>query len=484
MRKTSWVRGLWGVLGVALALGWPGMGAAVEFDVAADTPLVMRQGGGRVIIRALVRPARDTASRQRRAPLAVALVLDKSGSMEAEDKLEHAKLGALEALGILDPRDLVTVVTYDSSVRVAVPPREVGRGPRDPQLTRAIRRLSPQGNTALYDGVLTAMEELAPFAEEGFIPRIVLLSDGLANVGPSSRKELQALGRQCAREDITLSTIGLGLDYNEDLMTALAAASGGNAYFARDPGMLPDIFGRDMKDAVTITARKVRIRLRCPEGVRPIRSLGRTATAEEAGTLEVAIDNLYGSGEKYALFEVELPRKGEETSQDIATVELSYVDPATGEEHRDVKTLAVTFSDNEADVAQARHQEIVTQTALAMNAEAREKALALVDEGQAQEAAKLLRQRQHAVAALAAAPGAMAPIVEEELGVLGHLADVITSFGGLSSYERKQTLSEAYAQKNQQAPVVVSPPVSPDVHVDVNAPVSPDVSPDVSGDRP
>ena len=453
------------VLGVALVLGWAGVGAAVEFDVAADSPLVVRQGTQRIIVRALVRPG--TVRHRERAPLAVALVLDKSGSMEAEDKLEHAKLGALEALRILDPRDVVTVVTYDSAVRVAVAPREVGRGDQDPQLTRAIRKLSPGGNTALYDGVSTAMEELVPFVEEGFIPRIVLLSDGLANVGPSSREELQTLGRQCAREDVTLTTIGLGLDYNEDLMTALAAASGGNAYFVRDPGMLPEIFGRDMKDAVTIVARKVRVRLRCPQGVRPVRALGRTATAGDEGTLEVAIDNLYESGEKYALFEVELPRNSEHrVSGDIARVELSYVDATTGREFREERALAVIFTDSAEEASRSRHEDIVAQTALALNAEAREKALALVDEGKAQEAAALLHQRRDRLAVLAPGMGAAAPVMTQEAGVLEQLADHIAAFGGLSSYERKQALNEAYIQKNQQAPVLVSADVSPDMSGD------------------
>ena len=454
------------LLGAALVLGWPGGATAVEFDVAADTPLVVRSGEGTVIVRALVRP--ETERRQERAPLAVALVLDKSGSMEADGKLEHAKIGALEALQVLDPRDMVTVVTYDSSVRVAVRPREVGQGARDSRLTRAIRRLRPQGNTALYEGVLVAMEELLPFAEEGYIPRLVLLSDGQANVGPTSRGEIQALGRQCAQEGITLTTIGLGLDYNEDLMTALASSSGGNAYFVHEPGMLPEIFGRDMKDAVSIVARRVRIKLRCPEGVHPVRSLGRTATAEEENSLEVTIENLYGSGEKYALFELEVSPDEEALSRDIATVELSYVDPATGKELREERRLAVSFTDSEGEALRARREEIVSQTALALNAEAREKVLELVDEGKAQEAQRLLHQRQQALAAMPPAPGSgMAPSwLSSEIDALGFLEQSIASSGVLSSHARKQALNDAYVQKNQQAPVTTSPDVSPDVSPD------------------
>jgi len=206
--------------------------------------------------------------------------------------------------------------------------------------------------------------------------------------------------------------------------------------------------------------------------VRPVRSLGRTATAEEENSLEVTIENLYGSGEKYALFELEVSPDEEALSRDIATVELSYVDPATGKELREERRLAVSFTDSEGEASRARREEIVSQTALALNAEAREKVLDLVDEGNAQEARKLLHQRQQALAAMPAAPGSgVAPSwLSDEIGALGILEESIASSGTLSSYARKQALNDAYVQKNQQVPATTSPDLSPDI--------SPDISPD------
>lgn len=433
--------------------------APVVFEVRTDTPVVECRGGQRVIVRALVRP--DGRRVLSRAPLAVAIVLDKSGSMGADGKMENAKLGALEALNFLDPRDIVTLVAYDDLVTVLTAPRKVGDGADDPALSRAIRRLQPGGSTALYDGVATGAAQLRACVEQGYIPRIVLLSDGIANVGPSSTAALAALGRKLARQEMTITTIGLGLDYNEDLMTAVAASSGGNAYFARHSEMLPEIFARDMKDAVEVTARKVRITLRCPDGVRPVRVVGRPGTLR-GNTLETSIDNLYGTGEKYALFEVELNGRDAGTSFEAAELELEYTDAATGAVRREQSNVRVSFSKDVADVDRNRDKDVAAQTELARNAEVREEAIRLVDEGRATDATKLLEKRKNDLRSIAPSVGQAAPKLEAEAGIFDKLAQSITASGGMSSGERKQTMNDAYMQKNQQAPLTISDDVSGD----------------------
>ena len=433
--------------------------APVVFEVRTDTPVVECRGGQRVIVRALVRP--DGRRVLSRAPLAVAIVLDKSGSMGADGKMENAKLGALEALNFLDPRDIVTLVAYDDLVTVLTAPRKVGDGADDPALSRAIRRLQPGGSTALYDGVATGAAQLRACVEQGYIPRIVLLSDGIANVGPSSTAALAALGRKLARQEMTITTIGLGLDYNEDLMTAVAASSGGNAYFARHAEMLPDIFARDMKDAVEVTARKVRITLRCPDGVRPVRVVGRPGTLR-GNTLETSIDNLYGTGEKYALFEVELNGRDAGTSFEAAELELEYTDAATGAVRREQSNVRVSFSKDVADVDRNRDKDVAAQTELARNAEVREEAIRLVDEGRATDATKRLEKRKSDLRSIAPSVGQAAPKLEAEAGIFDKLAQSIAATGGMSSGERKQTMNDAYMQKNQQAPLTISDDVSGD----------------------
>ncbi|MDI9369744.1 MAG: VWA domain-containing protein [Synergistaceae bacterium] len=424
----------------------------VTLEVGADTPVVKAGEGSRITVRVLVKPERR--ERETRAPLAVALVLDKSGSMASEEKMDYAKLGALEALKILDANDIAAVVVYDEKARVAVRARPVGKGNKEPVFALGIKRIKPSGMTALYDGVVLGAKQLEPFVKEGFIPRIVMLSDGVANVGPSTTRELAALGRKLARTEMTITTIGLGLDYHEDLMTALAAESGGNAYFARTSRMLKDIFARDMEDAVTLTARKVRVKVRGLGGARPERAVGRTGRAED-GVIEVSIDNLY-STEKYALVELELPGGEPGTTLEAAEVELEYVDPESGEKIVKKSPLTLAFTEDEDEVEKNRRQEIASQAALARNAEIREEAVRLADEGRAEEAAKMLGERTRQLRMLAPMMGSSAPAMEMESAAFDELADSLISEGGLSNVDRKTVLNEAYMLKSQQSAIVTT----------------------------
>ncbi len=418
--------------------------AAVVLEVGADTPVVQVQKDRKVIVRALVRPDKPVA--RTRAPLAVALVLDRSGSMGWDGKIENAKLGALEALKALDERDIATVVVYDTEASLLVRPTSAGERNT---FSRAIARIRPGGSTALYDGVQTGAQQLRTFIREGYVPRIVLLSDGLANVGPSSTRELANLGRTLAGQEVTITTIGLGPDYNEDLMTALASESGGNAYFAKNPDSLPDIFARDMEDAVTLTARKVRVTLTCGDRVRPIRVLGRTGTNAE-DSLETSIDNLYGA-EKYALFELEIPALDRESPLEAGTVRLEYVDAETGSTVSQEAPLTLTFTKDADEVEKNRQPEIVAQAALARNAEIREEVVRLADEGRADEASRLLKERTGDLKKVAPVAGSAAPKLEAEARSFESLADSLKNSGGMSNTERKSTLNDAYIQKNQQA---------------------------------
>jgi Uncharacterized protein containing a von Willebrand factor type A (vWA) domain len=418
----------------------------VVLEVAADTPVVEIGGARKIIVRTLVRP--ETLPKKR-VPLAVALVLDKSGSMASDRKMDNAKRGAIEALEYLGAQDVATVVVYDTGASTLLRPTNAGdKAP----FSRAVSRVRAGGSTALYDGVELAARELQPFVKEGYVPRIVMLSDGMANVGPSSTHELAALGRKLAGREMTITTIGLGLDYNEDLMTALAAESGGNAYFAKAAESLPGIFARDMEDAVTLTARRVRITLTCHDGAQIVRALGREG-AHSGNAIEVAVDNLYG-GEKYALFEVELPQADTAAKPlRIASARLEYIDAETGRTMVQATPLDISFSADPAEVAGNRQADIAAQAEFARNAEVREQAVKLADEGRAQEASALLQERadslQNAAPSAAPADGAA---MQQEAEAFEALAGRLDSSGSMSVEERKENVNKAYRQKNQQAP--------------------------------
>jgi Ca-activated chloride channel family protein len=420
--------------------------ASLVLDVAADMPVVESGAVARIVVRALVRPEGQESPRRKRAPLAIAIVLDKSGSMQAGGKMENAKKGAVQALEYLDSSDAAALVVYDDEARVLTPLRAWSEEAFDSAVS-AISEVRAGGSTALYDGVALGAEKILRQAG-GRVPRILLLSDGMANVGPSSARELAAFGRKLAGREMTITTIGLGLDYNEDLMTALAAESGGNSYFVRNASSLPEIFALDMEDASSLTARHVSVTLTCRGGTIPVKALGRKGS-ERGNSIAVPIDNVYGK-EKYALFELEIPQQADGASLDAASILLEYEDAASGKKHSQEVPLELRFTKNRDDVMKNRLGEIIAQAELARNAEIREEAVRLVDEGRADDASSLLRRRVNDLKGVSAFSPAAAPMIAGEAEELGEIAGEIEESGSMSNEQRKETVNKAYKQKNQQ----------------------------------
>ncbi|MBF0573751.1 MAG: VWA domain-containing protein, partial [Desulfamplus sp.] len=212
-----------------------------------------------------------SSSTPKRPPVNLSLVLDRSGSMSGS-KIERAKDAAIEALQRLGKNDIFSLVVYDHNVDTTIVAQSA-------QYTEGfipqIRQIQPGGNTALFGGVSQGAAELRKNLGGRYINRMILLSDGIANVGPSTPDDLGRLGAALIKEDISVSTVGVGTDYNEDLMAKLAQNSDGNTYFVESSQDLPRIFTAELGDLLSVVARKIIIIIDMPKGVRPLRIIGR-----------------------------------------------------------------------------------------------------------------------------------------------------------------------------------------------------------------
>jgi Ca-activated chloride channel family protein len=322
---------------------------------------------------------------EQRTPVNVAIVLDKSGSMTGE-KLRKAKEAALASIDRLGPNDIVSVIAYDQTVDVLVPATKIS----DRKMLRAaIERLSAGGSTALFAGVSKGAAEVRKFRDRQRVNRIILLSDGQANVGPSSPADLGNLGASLIKEGITVTTLGLGLDYNEDLMTQLARKSDGNHYFIENSVDLARQFGYEFDDVLSVVAQEVTVRITCAPGVRPVRVLGREAdiTGQAATTY---VNQVYGNQEKYVLLEVEVPAERAGTERNLADVSVTYVNMASKASDRITRVASARFTGS-ASLVEANTNPAVMASAVEQIAVERNKqAVALRDQGKIEEARRVL----------------------------------------------------------------------------------------------
>lgn len=382
--------------------------------------------------------------RHLRPPVNLALVIDRSGSMSG-DKILRAREAALEAVRRLGADDVVALIAYDTRVETLVPAQRVGDGRR---LERAIRGLEAAGNTALHGGVMRGAAEVRRFMEDQrYVNRVILLSDGLANVGPSSPEELGRLGTQLGREGISVTTIGLGLGFNEDLMTRLAQRSDGNTYFVEHSGDLSRIFAAELGDVLNVIARRVVIEIEFPRGVRPIQFVGRDGSIR-GQRAELTLNQLYGGQEKFALVEVEVAASAAGVELEIARAQVRYENALDQRSMTLSATRKVQFSGNRTEVIRSADHRVQADYAANALAVAKDEAVTLVDANRREAAAGVLRQKaaelkamsetygNAAVGALAAPAPAAAARIEQE---------------GLDNTERKLFRAESAQTRSQQA---------------------------------
>ncbi|MBN1816732.1 MAG: VWA domain-containing protein [Sedimentisphaerales bacterium] len=320
-----------------------------------------------------------------RAPVNVAIVIDKSGSMSGA-KIEQAKEAAIKAVCRLHSEDIVSVVTYDSTVTVVVPATKVSD--KDTILAK-IRSIQAGGSTALYAGVEKGAQEMRKFLSDNRVNRMVLLSDGLANVGPSSPTDLARLGEKLIKEGISVTTIGIGLGYNEDLMTQLAYKSDGSHYFAEKVDDLAKVFEQEFGRSLSVVAQEVQIDIRCAKGIRPVRLLGREGKID-GQDVSVFINQIYSNHERYVILEVEMPASPDGRICQLAEVKVRYDNMRTRLTDRLSCELQVRFSNSAARVEEHINQVVMADVIRQIATERNELAVTLRDQGKVEEARQML----------------------------------------------------------------------------------------------
>jgi Ca-activated chloride channel family protein len=381
-------------LGVVAILATPSAHAsdAVTLDARLAQPVMKDGAAARNYLRVGLGGCRPEPAVSR-TPVNVAFVIDRSGSMQGH-RIAQAREAAVMAVSRLQANDIASVVVFDQIVDILVPAQPVTDANVFADL---IRRVQVRGTTAIHAGVLTGAAEVRKFKDPGRLNRVVLLSDGQANVGPARPSDFDMLGRALLAEGISVSTIGLGLGYNEDLMLALARAADGNHAFARDPSDLITIFNREFNDVLASCAQTVAIDIELKPGVRAVRALSRDGTIE-GSKAQFRLNQIYAATEHYVLLEVEVDRDlAAAGEQELGSVKVAYTQaPSGGGAPALSKTLSAAihgrFTSSEAEIKAGADDKVaeavVEQVVLARS----QQAIDLRDQGKFEEARQLLQQ--------------------------------------------------------------------------------------------
>lgn len=233
-----------------------------------------------------------------RTPLNLCLVIDRSGSMEGPP-LEYVKQACLYVVDMLGPNDVLSIVTFEETVDVLMPPQRVTN--KQP-IKDGIQRLMVGNTTNLYDGLVLGAQQVTQVMDPGRATRMIVLSDGDPTAGIRDFSALVAQAGEIRQRGITCTFLGFGPDYNEELLAGMAKRAGGNYYYIPQPQMIPDVFRTELDKLMTSVARNIRIELKTARWV----SL-RSPQGTPDGHVTVSLEDIERGASIQQLFDFDFP---------------------------------------------------------------------------------------------------------------------------------------------------------------------------------
>ena len=386
---------------------------------------------------------------QTRLPLHLVLVIDRSGSM-AGAKLATAIESAAYLARRLSPTDELAIVTYDDEVRLNVPLAPVGTTAA--QLEVALRGIYPGGMTNLSGGWLKGLEQLRGVPGGTGPKKILVLSDGLANRGITEPGVLVQMAHGASDDGVGTTTIGFGDGFDEDLMTGMADAGAGNAYFAATPEEAPGIFADEFDGLASIVAQNLSIELRPSDDVKMLGLLNDHPGNAVPGGVQIQLGDVYAEEHRRLVFEMFVPRLEELGVATVARVVLRYVSVGVEIAAHEL-TLPITVnlvSANEAAAAQADN-EVTEEVVILKAARAQEEARSRAEQGDIDGARTLLRQTAESLRKVAPS-SKRASELEEQAAEMEEHEQRIQSLGLMDPMTSKSMRYESRGRQRKRRP--------------------------------
>lgn len=321
-----------------------------------------------------------------RPPLHLALVIDRSGSM-AGPKLHYAKQSAAYLARRLGPKDAMALVTYDDHVDLLASLGTLN----GEQLAASVAAIHPGGTTNLSGGWLKGLEEVRR-KDEDATRKVLLLTDGLANVGITDSKTLATMVGEAKTSGVGTSTIGFGAGFDEELLTDMAAAGAGNSHYVSSLDDAPAIFGEEFDDLVALVAQNVSVEIRPTSDVEVLGVLNEFPVTAVAGGLQVNVGDAYADESRRVIFELQIPSMAKLGVAQVAEIVVRYVTVGDEIAVREVKVpLTVNMVNSDEAGKEDPDAEVVEEVLILKSARAQAEARKMADEGDFEGAQEILR---------------------------------------------------------------------------------------------
>jgi Ca-activated chloride channel homolog len=411
----------------------------VDFLLDYDVITVAREQKLYLMARLAAGPAPHQTERR---PLNLSLVIDRSGSM-AGSKIDYTRQAAGLLVQNLATTDRFSVVLYNEAVETFLPPQHVTH--KD-VLRQRIDRIRAGGTTNLSAGWLEGVSHVHNHLNEQHVNRVILMSDGLANRGITDTDKLVAIARQKRESGVSTTTMGLGDDFNEDLLIALADAGGGAFYFIESPEVAPDIFKEELSGLLTLVGQNLVISITPTHHITHLRQMNSYPEERQGAATAFRVGDVYGEEVKTLMLELTIPAIDEIGAVEIATLRFEYDELHDDGTERKAVEVGVTVNIADAELAPGANEanpEVMRAALLLEAAAARREAIKLADAGSFKEAAKVLRAAAERIRLSGMDSD---QVLQEERGALiAQATDMDAGAERYDSYSRKSMSTQSYS---------------------------------------
>ena len=332
------------------------------------------ENGGRAFLQVTITTA-DLGVRNERKPMNLAIVLDRSGSMGSEHKMEYVKQAFNTLVDQLQQNDILSIIVYDDVISVLRSAQRVGKDKAE--IRHSIYDIFPRGSTNLGGGLSAGLHQVEKYSDLEYTNRVILLSDGLANIGITDPVKLYRTAQRYRNRSISITTMGVGLEYNENLMMGLAENGGGNYYFIERPHDLERIVRKELNSLSTVLAQNAVLAIRPGKNIHIINVIG-YEYARNNNTIDIPVGDLYSNDHRDITIEVEIPSG--QGSAVVASGTLRYKADRLSP-HYPVFHTEVHYTPDLVEVEKKRDLKTQAKADIAVSTQKVENALKLMDEG-------------------------------------------------------------------------------------------------------
>lgn len=394
-------------------------------------------------------------ARAARPGVNVSLVLDRSGSMGGR-KIALAREAVAYAIRLLKEDDRLGLVVHDHVVETlleCVPATKAAKA----QALRALEAIDARGQTNLAEGWFTGARSLGgPAATTAGVgpaagdrlSRVLLLTDGLANQGMTDHDELKQAAARLRAEGVQTSTFGLGADFDEELLSSIAAAGGGHFYFIEQPQQIPDLLASELGEVLDVAARDVVFEMRAGVGV-SVAVLNPLPASRIGEVMRVRLGDLVAEQEVTLLLAVtcEARAEGERAWMDCRVVDREAV------LHHEPMRVEWTAAGGEADRAQPVNRGVVLAAARMLAERARVQALAANRRGMFEDAGAALHDAAAQIDRLGGDDTAVQAVarllLDEEMAFARRMAPMEMKARHFASYQAAYSREEGKARRRR-----------------------------------